>query len=207
MAIKLYAEGGGKGTYGRFQEGLRSFLKKAGVAEGTFEIVACGSRHDAHKRYCIDIEHGVSALLLVDSEAPVDDSCQSGDSCSWLPWCHLDSLDDGNRLASPKGSCDLDCHLMVQATESWFIADIDTLKKYFQKNFQASAISKNSNPESVDKNEVIRSLEVASSKCSKKYKIGKHTFNLLKEINPSKVVNAMPWAKRFVDHVTELKRA
>ena len=204
MAVKIYIEGGGKGTYGRCQEGFRSFLHRAGVASGTFEIAACGSRHDACKKFRIAVKKGDSALLLVDSEAGVDNSCQSGTPQSWLPWQHLGSL-ASNTLNKPAGCSNIDCHLMVQTTESWFMSDVDALREYFGKEFQPSALPKNPNPELVRKDDVLNGLEKASSKCGKKYSKGRHTFNMLMLIDPEKVVGAMPWAKRFVDHVVELQ--
>ena len=78
-------------------------------------------------------------------------------------------------------------------------------KKDLRFSLKGSAISKNSKPESVEKNDVIRSLKIASAKCNKRYSKGKIAFMLLEEIDPNKVISAMPWAKRLVDHVTELQ--
>lgn len=200
--VMLFVEGGWKGDAGVCREGFRAFFEKLGIGGDKLQVVSCGGRHEALDLYRLEIKNGNSALLLVDSEAPVDDSCQSGDSRSWLPWRHLSDL-GSDTLLQPDGSCDLDCHLMVQATESWLITDVDTLKKYFGKGFQASAISKNSNLESVEKKEVIDSLKKASSKCNKTYSKGKHTFKLLMMIDPKKVINAMPWAERLVNHIKE----
>ena len=85
------------------------------------------------------------------------------------------------------------------------MSDVDALRNYFGKEFQPSALPKNPNPELVRKDDVLNGLEKASSKCGKKYRKGRHTFNMLMLIDPNKVVGDMPWAKRFVDHVVELQ--
>lgn len=203
MAVKIYVEGGGKGTFGRCQEGFRSFLERSGAASGAFKIVACGSRHIAHERFCIDIEMGNRAILLVDSEAAVDSSCRSGKPQSWLPWRHLSSL-GSDALTKPKKCKDIDCHLMVQATENWFIPDTEALENYFGNGFKINKVLKNSNPETVEKEKALDGLKDASSECKNTYSKGMDTFNLLGQICPKKVIKAMPWAARFVDHVKGL---
>lgn len=203
MAINIYVEGGGKATIPHCQVGFRSFLERSGAARGAFKIVACGSRHDAHQRFCIDVETGNRAILLVDSEAAVDSACKSGKPQSWLPWRHLNSL-TSDRLIQPNGCNDIDCHLMVQATENWFIPDTKALKNYFGNGFKITSVLKNSNPETVEKEKALEGLKMASSDCKNRYSKGKDTFKLLESICPKKVIKAMPWAARFVDHVKQL---
>ena len=55
--------------------------------------------------------------------------------------------------------------------------------------------------ETVEKAQLYQALSAATSACKTKapYGKGEHSFKLLASIDPSKVVAAAPWAKRFVD--------
>ena len=74
-------------------------------------IVACGSRQDAYQSFCIALENGNSAMLLVDSEAPVNAECMEGEPESWKPWQHLQSR-AGDCWEKPAKASEQECHLM-----------------------------------------------------------------------------------------------
>jgi len=42
-------------------------------------VVACGSRQMAYEDYCVAVRNGQPAMLLVDSEAPVQEQFEDGD--------------------------------------------------------------------------------------------------------------------------------
>jgi len=68
---KLYVEGGGGSKLLRTEcrAGFSVFLEKAGLRDAMPRIVACGSRNEAYDKFCIAVEHGQRAFLLVDSES------------------------------------------------------------------------------------------------------------------------------------------
>lgn len=205
--VKLYVEGGGDSSDLRTEcrEGFRKFLEKAGLKGHMPRIVACGSRRDAYESFCTAVKMGEPAVLLVDSEAPVEVQHQQGEPQAWLPWDHLQQR-PGDNWRKPEKADDLQCHLMVQCMESWFLADRDALKSFFKQGFQENPLPSVTNAvESVSKQQVYQSLTNASRNCKTKARYGKgeHSFKILALIDPMKVGTASPWAKRFL---AELKK-
>lgn len=207
--MKVYVEGGGDAAALKTacREGFSKFLGKAGLAGRMPRIVACGSRADAYDSFCTAVRNGEAAMLLVDSEAPVVADAQVGDAAiredrdKWLPWLHLRQR-QGDGWERPGGSEDLQCHLMVQIMETWLLADRDTLKTFFGQGFNASALTPATNHlEQVQKAKIYADLADATRQCKTKgaYGKGEHSFKLLALIDPAKVVEASPWAKRFVE--------
>jgi len=203
VACKLYVEGGGDGKPLRTEcrEAFSKFLEKAGLHGAMPRIVACGSRNDAYSRFCTAVGQGQQAFLLVDSEGPVDAVLAKGPPEGWRPWEHLRRHDNWTK---PVSSSELNCHLMVQVMESWFLADKEALAAFFGQGFQEGALPSQSMVEAVAKEEVLRGLGQASRSCKtqKPYAKGPHSFKILASIRPKKISNASPWAKRFVDALT-----
>lgn len=207
--MKIYVEGGGDAGSLRTEcrEAFAGFLKRAGMAGKMPRIVACGSRADAFNSFCTAIRNGEKAMLLVDSEAPVignaqlGDSSKRGDRDKWQPWLHL-SQRQGDGWEMPEGSDDLQCHLMVQCMEHWLLADRDALKAFFGQDFKENCLPKVVNSiEQISKSDVYQALGKATGNCKTKgaYNKGKHSFKLLCLIDPQKVLDASPWATRFVE--------
>ena len=195
--MKLFVEGGGDATElkSRCRNGFREFISKAGILKRP-RIIACGSRRNAYEDYAKAVGLGEDALLLVDSEGPVDAACQEGASKHWKPWKHLKER-VGDLWEKPLRSDDRDCHLMVQMMETWLISDGTALKNQFGKNFNEKHPLAPTKPlEAVAKTEVKESLRNASNS---QYGKGKNSFELLAKVDPAKVEAASPWAKRFVD--------
>ena len=192
--MKVYVEGGGQGKLrGACRSGFSSFFKKAGLIGHMPKVVACGSRDETLKRFRIALNQGRNSgeipLLLVDSEAPV--------LLNNSPWRHLRSRDGWQRPAS---TLDEHAHLMVQCMESWFLADVSTLRRYFGPGFKSTAIPQRSDIERVPKNDVFNQLESASTGSKKgAYDKGSHSFEILGLIDPDKVVERSKFAKRLID--------
>lgn len=205
--VKLYVEGGGdsKSLQIECRKGFRNFIEKAGLKGKMPSIIACGGRKNAYDSYCIAIEYGEDAVLLVDSEAPLLNQNQQGLPETWQPWQHLKQR-QGDGWDKPKNSKDTDCHLMVQCMENWLLADRDTLKAFFGQGFADNQLPAATRLiESIDKNTAYEALAKASASCKTKvpYDKGEHSFKLLASIDSEKVTDSSPWAKRFVD---ELKK-
>jgi len=217
--VKLFVEGGGdrKSLRTECRSGYNSFLQKAGLSGYMPRIVASGSRNAAYSDYCTAIKNGEDAVLLVDSESEVilpkdDHSIEVEYSKTWKPWYHLvNRLGQTGEVADswekPSGSSDEDCHMMVQSMESWFLADVATLKSYYGQRFRENSLPNRPDIESIPKDTVLSSLIAASRDTLKgSYDKGDHSFEILAKVNPDKVISQSPWARRFVTLLSEKMR-
>jgi len=199
VKVKLYVEGGGvrKTTKSACRRGFRRFVERSGLKGRMPDIVASGSRRSAYEAFATrhreSANKNESALLLVDAEGPVGKA---------LPWEYLNDRDGWNR---PDGATDEQCHLMVQVMESWFLVDRTALEEYYGQGFQESALPSNPQIEQVAKNDVFNGLNRASRNTTKgRYDKGRHSFEILEKIDPEKVTDASPHARRFVETLFKL---
>ena len=202
--MKLFVEGGGESKALRTEcrEAFNTWLRIVGLKSFP-RIVASGSRNDAYNDFKTAIKNGESAMLLVDSEAAVDANHQLGACDSWLPWDHLQARDG---WVKPVQSNDLDCHLMVQCMENWFLSDVAALSKFFGQGFKPNKVpAANPTIEAVAKAAVFDGLGIASANCKTKDAYGKglHSFKILKLIDAKLVIANAPWAKRFADEMNQ----
>lgn len=204
--MKLFVEGGGNSAALKTEcrEGFKTFITRAGVDKRP-RIVACGSRSEAYSDFCTAVKNKENAMLLVDSEEAIAADCQTGDKATWLPWNHLGTR-EGDRWAKPNGSVDIDCHMMVQIMETWFLADRAALIAFFVTGFKEGKLPSIERAiEGIPKSEVYRALKEATAGCKTKAPYGKgaHSFKILASLDPEMVVRASPWAARFVDALKE----
>ena len=202
--MKLFVEGGGSTNALRTEcrEGFARFIAKAGVARKP-RIVACGSRREAFDDFCTEIGQGREAMLLVDSEAPIAAKLQepADRRDAWKPWQHLLQR-PGDGWQKPRDAQDGDCHLMVQAMETWLLADREALSEFFGAGFNGGEFPAQANPvERLSKDEAYAVLKGATRRLKTKdpYSKGAHSFKLLARVDPAKVTAACPWAMRFVE--------
>ena len=196
MSIKVYVEGGGDSNPLRRQcrFRFREFFEKAGLKDRMPSVTPCGSRQRAYKKFCTAIDEakaGSFIVLLVDSEAAV--------AASDSPWEHLKKRD---KWAQPSAATDDSAQLMVQCMEVWFVADRQSLAAYFGKDFKASALPKQHKVEAISKDDLLLTLKQATRSCSKgkgTYNKGRHSFELLGCLDPTKVMNASCHARRLID--------
>lgn len=127
----------------------------------------------------------------------------------WKPWYHLKNRKNQtgeltDNWDTPQNAKDTDCHLMVEAMETWFLADVDTLKAYYKNDFNEQCLPKNPDIEKIPKAHVFSSLSNATRNTQKgSYNKGNHSFDILALIDPEKVKNRSSWAKRFIELLTE----
>ena len=192
VSIKLYVEGGGdsKSLRTACREGFGTFIEKAGLSGRMPRIVACGGRDKAYDKFKIaHANQGGISLLLVDAERPVD---QAG------AWEHLQGAPD--EWPRPDDAADDQCHLMVEIMESWFLADRDALEEFYGQGYRGNALPQNPQIERVAKDDVLDGLDRAARDTSKRgYNKGSHSFVILAKLDPEKVKNASPRAKRFIE--------
>ena len=192
MRTKLFVEGGdsrgnSKSVSVSCRAAFTRFLENAGLKGRLPRVVACGSRDQAVRDFSSATDPG--RVLLVDAECPVhvDD-----------PWVHPKAAG----LSRPSGATEVQCHLMVECTESWLLADRKTLGTCFGKHFNEGKLPGIEEAiESVPKDDVHEGLKAASLRCARRFVKGEMTFELLGKVDPKKVESASPWAKRFLDHL------
>ena len=143
MEIKLYVEGGGKGSHKRatikLQQGFDSFfteiIELARIKKISFKIIPAGNTQSTYDDFIFSVENSPQSfnLLLVDSDDALDEdeSARAFLQKKYKKW----------KLKTVK---DEQCHLMVQIMESWFIADVDALKQFYGQGFQCERDSKKS---------------------------------------------------------------
>ena len=168
--VKLYVEGGGDTNSLRTEcrAAFNNFLQKAGLSGKMPRIIASGSRKAAYDDFCTSINNGEEAVLLVDSEdvvlnPPANSGYDINTPKSWKPWYHLKHRQgqDGSVADDwdmPTGASEEDCHLMVQLMETWFLADSDTLKKYYGQGFNDNKIPIRQDIENIAKQDVMNIL-------------------------------------------------
>ncbi|MGE4505853.1 MAG: DUF4276 family protein [Desulfovibrionaceae bacterium] len=197
MKIKVYVEGGGqnKALKIKLRQGFSSFFKKAGIKVNP---IRCGGRSETYRAFCGAVKHpekDTLPILLVDSEAPVSEKH------SEIPWEHLRLRD---KWTKPKGSTDDQAHLMVECMEAWFMADKNALAEFFGQGFHLNSLPPRADIEAIPKATLYSSLENAAKPTKKKtYGKGDHSFGILEMIDPQKVQDASPWAKRLIDTLTQ----
>ncbi|MDB9310587.1 DUF4276 family protein [Aphanizomenon sp. CS-733/32] len=168
-----------------------------------FRIVMCGSRADAYENFKLSLESNPESfnILLIDSESPISPDQNSWEHLrnrkedqSWIRGDNLDYDDD-------------QCHFMVQAMESWFVADIDALKGFYGEEFKEEKIIRGmgnyQNIEQVSPKTLLVWLESAT-RHSKHGKYDKktrrpphHALEILKRLNADIVRQSSPYCDRL----------
>lgn len=187
--VRVFVEGGGHDNElnRSCRRGFAQFFRNAGLTGSMPKVISCGSREDAYDRFRSEIPRNPTVMLLVDSEGPV--SAQG-------PWQHLNQSDG---WAVPS-STDDECHLMVQAMKSWFLADISALQSFYGQGFRPQDLPANPTIENVSKPDVLNGLARATRATRKgSYKKGNDSFEILGRLDPAKVRAASPYADRFIN--------
>ena len=129
--------------------------------------------------------------MLVDSENQVNNA----------PFRHLADQDGWNLQESQNEQC----HLMVQAMESWLIADVEALKKFYGQDFNDRSIPGNRDVEAISNNEVGMALKAATRNTSKgKYHKIHHGPKILELLDVTKVRKAAPHCDRLFTTLSEI---
>lgn len=195
MSIRIYAEGGGEGQLydTLFREAWRRFFHAAGLAGRMPSLVRGRSRTQTLDLFATAVaarRPHVLPLLLVDSEGPVQADVGA--------WEHLRASDGWQK---PQGAAENQAFLMVQLMETWFLADPETLRRYFGQGFRDNAFRAWPSLEAVPKDTVLSTLAQATAGCKRPYAKGKVSFDLLREVEPTMVENACPHAKKLLDYL------
>lgn len=165
MEIKLYVEGGGRGTNKnatiKLQQGFDSLLKElkelARAKKISFKVIPSGSTDETYEEFIFSIKHSSQSfnLLLVDSDKPLEDKDTPKIFLQREKKWDLKKVEENQ------------CHLMVQIMESWFLADSETLKSFYGQKFNSNAIPKTKDIEKILKDSVESSLDSATKNTQK----------------------------------------
>lgn len=191
-------EGGGRTASSRalLREGAEEFLgelRSSAQSRGLEpRIVCCGGRAEARADFVEARNEGrCAALLLVDSEAPVEDD----------PRSHLVTHDGWRDLESASGN---EIHLMVQVMEAWLVADPQVLARHYGPAFRADLLPTDPNLEEVGKERVLAALDDATAPTAEgAYHKIHHARRLLGLIDPGKVKERCPHCKRLFDTLAD----
>lgn len=202
MSVRVYVEGGGDykhtDTATACRRAFGQLFEKLSLPARRISVIACGSRNQTFKdfRTAVLQQSADFIILLVDSEGPVG---------APNAWAHLHARDRWQLL---KGTSADQAHLMVQCMEAWFLADRDALTEFYGPEFLAASLPGQSNIEQISKRSLLPALKHASKQTSKgPYHKTRHGFALLALINPQRVRDASPYARRLFDvliHQTNL---
>ena len=199
MSAVIYIEGGGDGSQNLerlFRRSWAKFFTAAGLQGHRPRVVRGGGREQTFDLFAKDIEHPDPKrvpFLLVDSE----NSVAAGHSV----WQYLQANDKWNR--PPNAGAD-QAFLMVQVMETWFLADRNSLKRYFDAEFRENALKQWPQLEDVPKATVLNALERATANCATRYAKGKVSFELLAQVDPARVEAACPHAKALLNRLRTL---
>lgn len=195
VRIKLYIEGGGDGATQdtAFRAGWTAFFEKAGLRKMPRPIRG-GGRGQTFDAYCTAVKTRRSdelPLLLVDSEDLVNVGHDA--------WQHLKASD---KWTKPRGAETADAFLMCTCMETWFVADREALKAFFNDCWKDKALPKWPDLEKVEKGRILQALDKATAGCGdRKYAKGKVSFDLLKVIDPKEVERHLPSARALLDRL------
>lgn len=180
-SIAIYIEGGGNPGAGRAAlrlgfDALLAVQKNAARDRAMqWRTVLCGSRGEAFEAFLNATKKRTAdiVVLLVDAEGPVAASTPEGRVA------HLGKRDNWDFQG-----VDSECiHLMTQCMEAWIVADIETLKTYYGKNFRENALPKRKVLDEEPKLSVYDKLEAATKDTQKgSYGKIKHASALLKQL-------------------------
>ena len=199
MSAVTYIEGGGdrgENLARLFRRSWTRFFAAAGLEGRMPRVVKGGGRartFDLFRTAIGNARPGHVPLLLVDSEAKV----ASGRS----PWQHLHSRDGWER---PQKARDEQAYMMVQAMETWLLADRNMLRGYFGASLRENALRQWPNLEDVFKRDVFDALGRATAGCPRPYAKGALSFELLELVDPARVEAVCPHAKALLDFLRNL---
>lgn len=191
-------EGGGKGVRRvLLRKGMDAFLRSAKAAAQSkslkWQIVACGARNEAYRRFSEAASRRTEDLvfLLVDSE----------DELSTSPRLHLVARDGWERLGVVSEDR---IHLMVRTMETWLIADVEALSSYYGRRFNGSPLPRHKDLERVPKRTINASLTRATRKTQKgEYHKIRHASDLLALVDPDKVKKRCRHSRRLFETLAE----
>ena len=191
----IFVESGAKGkaARNRVREGFGKLFKKCDFGRRLPAVVPSGSRNDAFDNFKNALEKNPSqiAFLLVDSEDPIIDVERT--------WQHLKVRDGWD---APEGATDEHVLLMTTCMETWFVADRETLRTYYQTCLSEGKLPADTDREQRHRHDLLRALEAATKDCSSPYGKGDRSFDLVAELDPKRLMSRLPNFARIIRILT-----
>lgn len=200
--VRLYIEGDkkerGKGSFISLRQGFNQFFSKWAEKEKLnlkFDPNILGSRGDAVNIFLkIGAFHPNDLiLLLIDTEREKDKNKSA-----------KDFLREDFPNSDFKSVKESQCHFMVQAMETWFLADKEKLAACYDTKFSEKALPQHKEIEKIPKNEVIEKLKKAAKDTKNgkgEYGKGTDSGRILGDIRPDKVIAAAPHCERLFTEI------
>ena len=217
VRCRLYIEGGGRADSDppetnrgamvdnnaeAFRRGWQMFFNKAGVNGQMLEIAVGGGQQEAFglfnaqlNRYSGQQATEPKPLLLVDSEEPV--------AAGHTVWEHLQARHQ-HRFQRPANADDQSAFMMVQATETWFVADPPALQRFFGSSLDTNVFLNLPPLETIPKADALDKLRQATLRCSHHYSKRRRSYGILAEIDPEQVAAACPHANQLITYLRTL---
>lgn len=211
--LTIYVEGGGdnRALLRECQRAFSLFLERAGLPPRSFTVEACGNSQAAYENFCMALDNGENALLLVDSEDLVTKDFNTGKPVP--AWQHLAGRRD-DKLARPEGASEDQAHLMVPTMEGWMLADRTRLAAYYrgkfnQGEFKDTALPGRTDVEQLTKEDINRALGNATrpNKSKGLYHKGNHSFEILEMLDPEEVARHSYHFRRLLCHLRQVLQA
>jgi len=201
LKVKIYVEGGGNDNSrlcAELRRGFHSLFIKAGFDGKLPSVIASGGRAEAFHDFAIAIKKVKKdevILLLVDSEDAITTSTK---------WEHVKNR-TGDNWDKPIGANEDNLFFMVECMESWFLADKDGLKNFYENAFHENNLPKTANLESIKKTTIMTALEKATRDTTKGiYGKGAHSFKILAVLDAKKVEKHGKYSEDFFKRLKDL---
>ncbi len=186
--IRLYFEGD-KALRPGFHEFLGELIDRARGVRCRFRLIATKGTPVQDYKIALDKHRDAWNILLLDSDGPDAGRLST-------EFCRTHSLDI--ELASS-------VFWMVEVMESWFLADVRSLRLYYGQGFRDGALPGNANVEQVPKSRLLEALKTATRDSARgSYHKTKHAPALLGRLDPGLVREAAPNCLRLF-HAVEAR--
>ena len=189
MSAILYLEGGGdaKDLNVRCREGFRKLLQKCGFIGRMPRPIASGGRDSVFDDFSIahKSNHAEKYVAMwIDSEEPMADIEAPGD--------HLRNVQTVSQWKRPEGASDDQVLFMTTCMETWIVSDVETLKHYYGRKLQESALPPLVDLEQRPRQDVQERLARATRTCPNAYSKGKRSFEILGRVSPDALERYLP---------------
>jgi hypothetical protein len=181
--IRVYVEGDPKLRRG-FHQFFQDVREQAKVRRIGFRCILCKS--EPVRDFCDALKSNREALivLLLDNDGHLS----------------FEGLKKRNDWRPPREVSEDKIHWMVQIMESWFLADVETLREYYGPEFAPDHLPAHPNVEDAPKTDVERGIKEATRRTRKgQYHKTAHAPDILAKLRPDLVRKRAPNCNRLFD--------